>query len=43
MSELWILSEDSFDPEKQQYQETIFTIGKGYHSPRGACGRICYG
>jgi trehalose/maltose hydrolase-like predicted phosphorylase len=36
MSDLWILSEDSFDPKKQHHKETIFTIGNGYLSTRGA-------
>lgn len=36
MRNLWILSEDSFDSEKQHHQETIFTIGNGYLCTRGA-------
>ena len=36
MNDLWILSEDSFDPAKQHHKETIFTIGNGYLSTRGA-------
>ena len=36
MNDLWILSEDSFDPTKQHHKETIFTIGNGYLSTRGA-------
>ena len=36
MPDLWILSQDSFDPKKQHHQETIFTIGNGYLSTRGA-------
>src|SRR5262245_54970327 len=36
MTDLWILSQDSFDPKKQHHQETIFTIGNGYLSTRGA-------
>ena len=36
MDNLWILSEDSFDPAKQYHKETIFTIGNGYLSTRGA-------
>ncbi len=36
MSNLWIISEDSFDPRRQHHQETIFTIGNGYLSTRGA-------
>jgi trehalose/maltose hydrolase-like predicted phosphorylase len=36
MSDLWILSEDSFDPKKQHHKETVFTIGNGYLCTRGA-------
>src|SRR5215207_1708755 len=36
MSDLWVLSEDSFDAAKQHHKETIFTIGNGYLSTRGA-------
>ncbi len=36
MSNLWLISEDSFDPRRQHHQETIFTIGNGYLSTRGA-------
>ncbi|MBI2976361.1 MAG: glycoside hydrolase family 65 protein [Chloroflexi bacterium] len=36
MSNLWLISEDSFDPSHQHHQETIFTIGNGYLSTRGA-------
>jgi trehalose/maltose hydrolase-like predicted phosphorylase len=36
MNDLWVLSEDSFDPVKQHHKETIFTIGNGYLSTRGA-------
>ena len=36
MIDLWILSEDSFDPTKQYHKETIFTIGNGYLCTRGA-------
>ena len=36
MPDLWIVSEDSFDPKKQHHKETIFTIGNGYLSTRGA-------
>ena len=36
MTDLWILSEDSFDPKKQHHKETIFTIGNGYLCTRGA-------
>lgn len=31
-----MLSEDTFDPAKQHHKETIFTIGNGYLSTRGA-------
>ena len=34
--DLWALSEGSFDPAKQHHKETIFTIGNGYLSTRGA-------
>jgi len=33
---LWTVSEDRFDPSKQHHAETIFTIGNGYLSTRGA-------
>ncbi|MEF3274431.1 MAG: glycoside hydrolase family 65 protein [Chloroflexus sp.] len=33
---MWTLIEDSFDPAKQHHSETIFTIGNGYLSTRGA-------
>src|SRR6185436_12996194 len=36
MDNLWILSEDSFDPQKQYHKETIFTTGNGYLSTRGS-------
>ena len=36
MPELWNISEDSFDPKKQHHKETVFTIGNGYLSTRGA-------
>ena len=36
MTDLWLISEDSFDPEKQHHKETIFTIGNGYLCTRGA-------
>jgi kojibiose phosphorylase len=36
MSDLWVISEDSFDSKKQHHKETIFTIGNGYLSTRGA-------
>ncbi len=36
MSNLWTISEDSFDPRGLRHQETIFTLGNGYLSTRGA-------
>ena len=36
MAELWTVSENAFDPRKQHHKETIFTIGNGYLSTRGA-------
>src|SRR5690242_4865675 len=36
MTDPWILSEDSFDPQKSHHKETIFTIGNGYLCTRGA-------
>ncbi len=36
MNHLWQISETSFDPERQHHPETIFTIGNGYLSTRGA-------
>ena len=36
MSDLWVISEDSFDSKKQHHKETIFTIGNGYLSTRGS-------
>ncbi|HET9907435.1 MAG TPA: glycoside hydrolase family 65 protein, partial [Anaerolineales bacterium] len=36
MTELWTLTEDTFDPKKQYHKETIFTIGNGYLCTRGA-------
>ena len=32
----WTITEDHFDPAKQHHTETIFTIGNGYLSTRGA-------
>lgn len=32
----WSISETQFEPKKQHHQETIFTIGNGYLSTRGA-------
>jgi kojibiose phosphorylase len=36
MSDLWLVTENSFDPQKQHHRETIFTIGNGYLCTRGA-------
>ncbi len=36
MENLWSIREDSFDPQSQHHKETIFTIGNGYLSTRGA-------
>jgi kojibiose phosphorylase len=33
---MWKITEETFDPEKQHHKETIFTIGNGYLSTRGA-------
>jgi kojibiose phosphorylase len=33
---MWTISEDSFDPPSLHHKETIFTIGNGYLSTRGA-------
>jgi trehalose/maltose hydrolase-like predicted phosphorylase len=33
---LWTLTEDRFKPAQQHHKETIFTIGNGYLSTRGA-------
>lgn len=33
---MWTLTENSFDLSKQRHKETIFTIGNGYLSTRGA-------
>ena len=33
---MWKLIENEFDPAKQLHSETIFTIGNGYLSTRGA-------
>jgi trehalose/maltose hydrolase-like predicted phosphorylase len=35
MSNLWSISEGSFDPDHQHRGETIFTIGNGYLATRG--------
>jgi trehalose/maltose hydrolase-like predicted phosphorylase len=36
MPDLWTITETSFDLHKQHHHETIFTIGNGYLSTRGA-------
>jgi len=36
MTHDWIISEDTFDPQKQHHKETIFTTGNGYLCTRGA-------
>ena len=33
---MWTLTENTFDPASQHHKETIFTIGNGYLSTRGA-------
>ena len=33
---MWTVTEETFEPEKQHHKETIFTIGNGYLSTRGA-------
>jgi kojibiose phosphorylase len=33
---MWTITEDSFDPKALHHQETVFTIGNGYLSTRGA-------
>ena len=33
---MWAITEEGFNPEKQHHRETIFTIGNGYLSTRGA-------
>jgi trehalose/maltose hydrolase-like predicted phosphorylase len=33
---MWTISEETFLPERQHHKETIFTIGNGYLSTRGA-------
>lgn len=33
---MWTISESSFDPQRLHHQETIFTVGNGYLSTRGA-------
>ncbi|MBL8095841.1 MAG: glycoside hydrolase family 65 protein [Anaerolineales bacterium] len=36
MSDLWTVTEHDFDPTRQRHKETVFTIGNGYLSTRGA-------
>jgi kojibiose phosphorylase len=38
---MWIITEDSFDPQKQHHVETLFTIGNGYLCTRGANEETC--
>ncbi len=33
---MWTVTEDSFNPHRQRHSETIFTLGNGYLSTRGA-------
>jgi kojibiose phosphorylase len=33
---MWKITEETFNPEKQHHKETIFTLGNGYLSTRGA-------
>lgn len=33
---MWTITEDTYQPSQQHHQETIFTIGNGYLSTRGA-------
>ena len=33
---MWKITEENFDPNKQHHKETVFTIGNGYLSTRGA-------
>ncbi len=33
---MWTIIEDSFNPDQQHHKETLFTIGNGYLSTRGA-------
>ncbi len=33
---MWTITEDTFNPDQLHHQETIFTIGNGYLSTRGA-------
>ena len=34
---MWHITEQEFIPDRQHHKETIFTIGNGYLSTRGAC------
>ncbi len=36
MSELWTVTETAFEPTHQRHKETVYTIGNGYLSTRGA-------
>gem|GEM_PF-1955723 len=36
MTDLWTVTETAFDPKRQHHKETVFTIGNGYLSTRGA-------
>jgi trehalose/maltose hydrolase-like predicted phosphorylase len=36
MTDLWTITEDGFNPQKQHHHETIFTLGNGYLSTRGS-------
>jgi trehalose/maltose hydrolase-like predicted phosphorylase len=40
---MWIISEDAFDPARQNHAETLFTIGNGYLSTRGALEENTHG
>src|ERR1044071_6205644 len=33
---MWKITEEAFNPVKQHHKETVFTIGNGYLSTRGA-------
>lgn len=36
MTDHWTVTETTFDPKRQYHKETVFTIGNGYLSTRGA-------
>ena len=36
IDQAWVICDNAFDPEKLHHKETIFTIGNGYLSTRGA-------